>query len=325
MTDSHSDPRLILALMALPGVGRKTAARLLDNFGPQATNPDELAAALSNAHAEVPGLAPITDSDATDAFAKADESLDRASELCLTVLTQGSPQFPTRLARIPDPPLLLYVRGNVEAIAVEESIAIIGTRKPTEYGIRSAHRLALRCAEARVVVVSGLAKGCDGAAHEGCLDADGKTVAVLAHGLDTVYPAAHRDLAARIVDGGGALMSEYSPAVRARSSFFVERDRLQSGLARAVLVIETDVKGGTMHTVGFAHEQGRLVACLNHPEHLWGVASTKGTQRLIKEGNAVSIDNGSDLARLIQQVKSGDVTVGRPMGDKTLFPVDGSN
>lgn len=324
MTDCHADPRLILALMALPGVGRKTAAQLLNVFRARPQHADELAAAVTDAAAELGGVRPVTEIDATQAFAVADEALDYASELDLKVLPHGSPRFPSRLTTIPDPPLLLFLKGSPDPTADDRSVAIIGTRKPTEFGVRSAHRFAVRCAEAGLVVVSGLAKGCDAAAHEGCLEAHGKTVAVLAHGLETVYPASNRNLAERLLDAGGALLSEYSPGTRARPNFFVERDRLQSGLVRAVLVIETDIKGGTMHTVGFAVEQRRRVACLDHPEHLRGEPSTRGTQKLIREGKALPLTNGPDLARLIEEVKSGEHPVEDHAYRETLFPVDGS-
>lgn len=325
MTDCRSETRLILALTALPKIGRKTAARLLATFQVKPQHPEELACAVNEALKDSRSVPRVTDGDASNAFTKADDTLDRASELGLQVLPRGTPSFPSRLSRIPDPPLLLYVRGNLELLSMEESVAIIGTREPTDFGSRSAHRFALRCAEAGLVVVSGLAKGCDAAAHEGCLEANGKTVAVLAHGLDTVYPATHRDLASRIVDGGGTLLSEYGPGTRARSNFFIERDRLQSGLARAILVIETDIKGGTMHTVRFALEQGRRVACLNHPDHLHAERQTRGTQQLIRDGRAIPLTNGPDLAQLIDDVKSGESSRNPSVGQDVLFPMDGSS
>ena len=324
MTDRHADSRLILALLAMPRVGRKTAARLLELLDSHPRHPDELAAAVTNAVTELRGVQPVTESDATHAFAVADEALDRAAELGLKVLPLGSPDFPSRLKTIPDSPLILYLKGNPEPTANDQAVAIIGTRNPTEFGLRTAHRFAVRCAEAGLVVVSGLAKSCDAAAHEGCLDAHGKTVAVLAHGLDTVSPASNRKLAERLLDEGGALLSEYSPGTRARSSFFVERDRLQSGLARAVLVIETDIKGGTMHTVRFAREQRRRIACLDHPKHLHAEPSTRGTQKLIREGTALPLTNGPDLARLIEEVKLGQEPTEDTTYEESLFPVDGA-
>ena len=161
--------------------------------------------------------------------------------------------------------------------------------------------MSQRLAESDICVVSGLAEGCDTAAHRGCLRGHGTTVAVMAHGLHTVYPASNRDLAEEIVANDGCLVSEYPPDTRAQRSYFVERDRLQSALSRAVLVIETDVEGGTMHTVKACLAQKRILACLAHPPQFDNEKS-RGNAMLIRRGDAIPIREGVDLERLIHQI-----------------------
>ncbi|MCH8275856.1 MAG: DNA-processing protein DprA, partial [Armatimonadetes bacterium] len=157
-------------------------------------------------------------------------------------------------------------------------------------------------AEAGFAIVSGLAHGCDTYGHEGCLEGHGVAVGVLAHGLDRVYPAANRDLAERLLESGGCLVSEYPVGVRPMRAAFAERDRIQSGLSDGVLVIETDVKGGTMHTVRFSRDQGRPLACIDHPEKWLGEEKTMGNQKLIKDGWATPIPDGDALARFLDYI-----------------------
>lgn len=248
-------------------------------------------------------MPPVNADDARRAIDEADRQLDQCVNADVRVLALGEAQFPARLKGIDDPPVLLYVRGNQHPRWDEPAVAIIGTREPTDYGAKAGNRFAVRAAGAGIVVVSGLAIGCDAAAHQGCLDAGGRTFAVLAHGLDSVYPASHRRLADEIVDRGGLLISEYGWGVAPRANYFVERDRLQSGLSDAVIVVETDVEGGTMHTVGFATKQSRLLAALQHPEQMLGEPKTRGNQKLIREGRAVPLSDAQSLADFLSKVR----------------------
>lgn len=172
--------------------------------------------------------------------------------------------YPRRLASIPKAPPALYARGSMPPASWPSrldahAVAIVGTREATYAGLDAANRIASAAARAGFVVVSGLALGIDGAAHRGCLDAHGVTVAVMAHGLDTVYPREHRDLAARIVACGGMLVSEWPDGTQAAPWRFATRNRIQSGLSGCVVVVECGPESGTMHTARYAHEQGRPV------------------------------------------------------------------
>ena len=149
------------------------------------------------------------------------------------------------------------------------------------------------------MVVSGLALGCDTAAHEGCVQSRGITVAVLAHRVDYVYLATNRKLASSIIDGSGALVSEYAPGTKPRSSYFVERDRVQSAFSLGVIIVETDVEGGTMHTAGFAVKQKRRLACLVHPPKFASAEKARGNQKLIKEADAFPLEKKEDLDAFI--------------------------
>jgi DNA processing protein len=303
-------PSTILALLSLPRFGRKTVRTLLMRFRDDTapTPADDLRAFLDT-------YAPQQELDRLTidrALAAARETMEEAARVGINVLTMFDDAFPALLRDIPDPPILLFVKGSVKALRGLPTVAVIGTREPTEYGERSAQKLGKRFAERGFVVVSGLAKGCDAFAHEGCVEAGGIGVAVLAHGLDTVYPAENRPLAERLLASGGCLVSEYPLGMRAHRSHFVERDRLQSGLSRGVVVVETDVKGGTMHTVGFAQEQHRCLACVAHPPKYLDQPKVQGNQHLLKRGEAVPLADASDLDRFASALLGDKSAVAQP-------------
>lgn len=190
--------------------------------------------------------------------------------------------FPECLRKIPQPPPSLYfISSNWDELMRRPRIAIVGSRRVTSYGRAVTEQLATELARTGVVVVSGLAYGIDSIAHRAVLEAGGPTIAVLAGGLDKIYPSTHTQLADQIVQKGGALISEYSEGTPSRKYNFIERNRLVSGLSNAVLIIEAAEKSGTLHTATFALEQGRDVLAV--PGNITSSQSA-GTNRLIKSG-----------------------------------------
>lgn len=174
----------------------------------------------------------------------------------IQILSPLDAEYPPRLAAIADYPGLLYVKGEVAALR-QRSIAVVGTRQASVPGRAAAERIARHLVQRDVAVVSGLAYGIDGAAHAATVAARGVGIVVLAHGLDMVYPADHQYLADQVLACGGAWLSEHPPGVRPDKLRFVLRNRLQSGLAGATVVVESGVPGGTLHTARYAHAQGR--------------------------------------------------------------------
>jgi len=301
MNDFSTDARFALALLSLEGIGRSSAVEVMRSV----ISVPSTGAELHDAVLRFAGRrgAGVSRSQVDLALLSADETLARSAQHGVRAVSLMSADYPLLLARIKNPPAVLYVRGSVSNVARMDSIAVIGTREPTPFGESAALKIAQRCAESSLVVVSGLALGCDTKAHEGCLLGLGVTIAVLAHGLDTVQPAANRALAHRVLDSGGSWVSEYPVGEPARRTYFVERDRIQSGLSHAVVVIETDIKGGSMHTARFAREQGRLLAVIKHPAHLGDAPKSQGNQALMRENDAVPLGNAEDLSALIARVK----------------------
>lgn len=189
--------------------------------------------------------------------------LDRLAADRVAVLTIDDPGYPTRLRRIEEPPPVLFVRGGAAALDPRSSIAIVGTRRPTETGRAFAARIATTITGLGSVVVSGLAVGIDGAAHAAAVAAEGPTVAVLGSGHGRLFPSAHRGLATAILDTGGAIVSELPPDAGPTKGTFPRRNRLISGLADATVVVEAGLRSGALITARWALEQGR--ACFLVP------------------------------------------------------------
>jgi DNA processing protein len=206
-----------------------------------------------------------------------------------TLLTLVDPGYPTVLRSLPDPPLALWLRGDLTMLE-RPALAIVGSRRATPQGLLDARAFARYIGSAGVAVVSGLAEGIDGAAHEGALGTLGGTVAVLAHGLDRIYPPSHRGLAHRIV-ADGLLLSEYPLGTAALRQHFPERNRLISGLSLGVLVVEAALGSGSLLTARSALEQGREVMALPGSIHS---PMAKGCHQLIRDG-ATLVENGRDV------------------------------
>ena len=215
----------------------------------------------------------------------------------LLYLDPSAPDYPARLRDIPDPPDRLWVRGDPRALA-RTSVAIVGSRRASPGSLDIAHRLAADLARIGLTIVSGLARGCDGAAHRGALDAGGATIAVLGSGADVIYPPEHGALAEQIARQG-AILSEFPPGAPPLPNHFRQRNRLISGLAHGVIVIEANDKSGSLITAGCALAQGREVMVV--PGTVLA-GRNRGGHQLIRDGAAL-VENAEDvLAVLVSAV-----------------------
>ncbi len=219
------------------------------------------------------------------------EAYERMNEAGVTAFTPEHEQYPRRLREIPDPPPLLFVKGQL-LDRDEWSLAIVGTRRPTPYGQQVTRMLAGDLAAAGLTIVSGLARGVDGIAHETTLEQGGRTIAVVASGLDRVYPPEHKPLAARILESGGAMLSEYPLGTRPDARFFPRRNRIIAGLTLGTLVTEAGEKSGTWHTVNSALDQGRDVYAVPGP-----ITSEQsaGANNVIKQSHGQLVSSAQDI------------------------------
>ena len=199
--------------------------------------------------------------------------------------------YPARLREIDDPPLALFVVGDPDVLSLPQ-LAVVGSRNATSGGVTNAREFSRHLAGYGLTITSGLAHGIDTAAHSGALDGGGYTVAVTATGPDRIYPAANRDLARRIVDSGGAVVTEYPCATPARPHHFPRRNRIISGLAAGTLVVEASPRSGSLITARLALEQGREVFALPGSIHN---PLARGCHRLIRDGVAKLTEQCRDI------------------------------
>ena len=258
-----------LGIACWEGVGREDLRRLLRN-----NTASEAVAILGR---EIPSGRP--DEGTVEGLAGTCE------ELGIETLVYQREGYPEILLTIPDPPAVLFYRGDMDSFLEMPSVAVIGSRRCTRYGRNVARKLAGDFARSGVAVVSGLARGIDGEAHRGAVDAGGVSAAVLGNGPDVVYPPEHDRLTAAILEKG-VIISEYPPGTQPARYRFPERNRLISGLSRGVVVVEAGKRSGTMITVNTALDQGRDVFAV--PGEVTRALSM-GTNMLLRDGAGVVI------------------------------------
>ncbi len=263
-------------LSALPGLGNRSKLQLLEHF----SSPEE----IYYADPEAAMTAGLSKDQAERIGDKTWERTDRILAECarkeIFVVTMEDAAYPTRLRNIYDPPVLLYGRGAMPLFDEEAAIAVVGTRAATPYGLHAAEELSYQMAREGALVVSGMAKGIDGAAHRGALRAGGFTAAVLGSGVDVPYPEANRRLYEDIL-ATGVLLSEYAPGSEPEAWHFPARNRIISGLSVAALVVEAPEKSGALITANTALEQGRDVFAVPGPID---VPESRGCNQLIRSG-----------------------------------------
>jgi len=275
-------------LLETPGIGRDTARRLLAACG----SPD---AVLRTPLKTLRELAGTTAAEALQQEPPLHAERLAAARLWLqggadrSVLTLGDPAYPPHLLQAADPPVLLYVQGS-PAILSAPAIAVVGSRHPTPQGLDNARAFAHSLGAQGYVVVSGLALGIDGAAHEGALMGTAGTVAVVGTGIDRVYPPKHRELAHRIA-AHGALVSEFAPGTPALPEHFPQRNRIIAGLSLGTLVVEAALPSGSLITARLASEAGREVFAIPGSIH---APQSKGCHFLLKQG-AKLVETAEDI------------------------------
>ncbi len=278
--------QLWLALGRVEGLGVRSAQKLVEHFGsPEAV----YGASISSLEgAGLPHQVAVRIRDGTGQQ-EAERELAAAGKLDCKVIPFGTSDYPPLLKQIADPPLVLYVRGDASLLA-RHSVAIVGTRRPSAYGSSVAHRLASDLAQRQLVIVSGMARGVDSAAHRGALEVNGKTIAVFGCGVDILYPRDNKRLAENIL-AGGALISEFPLGTSPQPENFPIRNRIISGLSLGVVIVEAAEYSGSLITARLASEQDREVYAV--PGNITSPQSF-GPNLLIKQG-AKLVDNWMDV------------------------------
>lgn len=293
-----------IGLSSIPGVGRVTFRKLVNQFG----SPEQVLTA-SSAELKRTGLLSekmVSQIRSGSWLAGAEQEFHRARQTGVRIVTADDPHFPEDLRNTPDPPLFLYVKGE---LSQDACIAVVGTRNPTHYGLTVTHRIGYELAAAGLTVVSGMARGIDTQAHRGALAAKGRTTAVLACGIDVVYPPENGRLMQEIALNG-AVVTENAFGTKPEAGYFPARNRIISGLSKGTVIIEATEDSGSLITAEYTREQGRRLFAV--PGNI-GSPSSRGANSLIKQG-ATLVESADDILR--------SVGIGRsPVDSEKRLPV----
>ena len=276
-----------VAFSRIPGVGTQRYRALLARFGKLSEAWRATRSELKEAGLDDRTIRHIAEQRAE---IEPDAEWERLQAAGVRAITWDDADYSPRLREIGDAPPVIYVRGELSPVD-DISVAVVGTRRPTPYGRQVAEEMSHQLAANRITIVSGLARGIDAIAHRAALSAGGRTLAVLACGLDMVYPPEHKKLAAEIAERG-ALISEQPLGTQPRGDFFPRRNRILSGISLGVLVVEGDVKSGALITADFANDQGREVFCV--PGSVFS-AQSRGTNLKIQRSEAKLVLNVDDV------------------------------
>ncbi len=303
-----------LRLLETPTLGRESARRLLSSFGSPQAAVDASVQARRAVIGETGAYALATPPTGLEALIDATlawlaETDTHTGKTQKAIVTLGDPAYPALLLDTADPPLLLYAQGRIELLTAQ-AIAIVGSRNPTPQGEQNARAFAKNLSGAGWVVISGLALGVDGAAHEGALEGGAGTIAVVGTGLDRVYPKCHRELAHRIAHSG-LMLSEYALGTPPLAAHFPLRNRLIAGMARGTLVVEAALQSGSLITARLASEAGREVFAIPGSIHS---PQSRGCHALIRQG-AKLVESAEDV---LEELQPGTP---RPSADRSQVPL----
>lgn len=308
----HINPRELLTLTTLPGIGSQRLINLIAHFRDTrailAATPKELIKAQGIEKKTALNIVNhIRDSGLDQAGRLVSEQMARLDAHKARIVTYWDKDFPQHLKNIYDPPAFLFVKGSLQP---EDScaIALVGTRTMSPYGQQMAESFASGLARAGITVVSGLARGIDTAAHAATVKAGGRTIAIVGSGVDVIYPPENKGLAGRI-EQTGAILSEFLMGAKPDASNFPRRNRIISGMTLGTVVIETGIEGGAMITASLAFDQNREVFAVPSPVNSKRVS---GTNLLIKQRKASLVESVEDVIEILAPQLKGIISAAAP-------------
>ena len=285
-------------LKSLPKIGNVKALKISKRLNSNIESAGSFLKDYNTIRVDEKGLPELELSDISSAFHSCEKEIEYSQKSNIKLVGYDDDDYPSNYRKIKDPPCILFVKGNISKLNHEKKVAIIGSRDASDYAKEISKKLANHLSKNEIVVVSGLAKGCDEYAHKGSLNG-GFTIAILPSGLKNIYPSQNQELASQIVDAGGCLVTEYPSDTVATKYNFVSRNRLQSSLSRAVILVESKINGGSMKTIDFATEQKIKIYCWKHDKNFENPSLNSGNIELEKRPNIEIMKSTDDLVKMI--------------------------
>ena len=285
MIDKVAD---ILTLLEIKGIGPAKAKQVIDNA--KSINRDNFIFNLKEYY-----NCTVTKSEWITINSNIKEKLERTVNSGIHCLPFYDENYPKILNNLSDPPLILFIKGEVSSINTSFPFAIVGTRNPSKFTIDKGSEVCEMITAKCDCIVSGLALGCDSIAHKSAIKLGIPTIAVLPNGLDTIYPKGNLDLSNNIIDKGGALLSEYPIGIKPQRHQFIARDRIQAGLSNAGFLLESSKKGGSMHCMRKLKSLNRTIGSLVPPKSQAKDMNWSGNQELLKDHSCISIETELEI------------------------------
>lgn len=301
----------ILTLLQLNNVGKRTISKILSCTNYMPTTAEGIREVFEKTKLYAKKLRIPETHEVYKAMESAYIIKKQCKEKGIKIITILNKDFPEKLKAIKVPPVLLFYKGNFECIKEEKSVAIIGSRRLTEHGKKVAEKLGYIFGKEGFVIVTGLALGCDEYAHIGSLKVKGRNTAAMPCSLDNIYPPENKKLAQEILNNDGCLISEYPSGTEPFKGNFIERDRLQSALSKAIIVVETKKDGGTMHTANFAIEQNKKLYCYVPRNQYLGDVQTEGNRELLLYKKAFPLRNEEDIEDIKRLIKDNNIQINK--------------
>lgn len=287
---------IVLTLLCIPSIGRKTVLSLIKGMEKLPLNELDLLEIFINSKLKNKRIYLPTLDEIKKAKEKSYNIILNSNKSNIKYIDILNEKFSNSLKQIDDKPVMLFYKGNYNCIEKTEKINIIGSRNASVDGLKMAYKLGYDFGKDKYCVVSGLAIGCDEQAHKGCLDGNGITLAVLPSGIDKIYPYRNNYLAEKIIENNGCLISEYPIGKNVSKNQFIERDRIQSGISKCVLLCESSLNSGSMRTIDFAKSQGKIISCVD--------ISADGNEKIKKDNRCIVIDNEKDIKELKDKINN---------------------
>jgi DNA processing protein len=287
--------RALVALLQVPNFGPRTVRQLLKHS--RVESAEDIFSLSVREIQKIDGIGADSALKLTkfNDWKKVDRLIEKTKKAGASLVGINDPHYPDLLKHIYDPPVVLWVKGDPQALK-KPGLAVVGTRNPGRYGLEQSEEWSKKFVDAGLSVISGLAYGVDAKAHRTAVEHGGTTIAVLGSGIDWIYPQKNRALAEKISSGGGAVITEYPPGTKPDAGNFPERNRIVSGMSHGVLVVESGIKGGSMITARLALDQNREVFVVPHQ---LGYLKGEGCNYLVKMGQGKLVQSFEDIAEEI--------------------------